>query len=101
MARDRETYSDERSEAIAGKSNAFGFRVMSFLVLADVMYRGFVLKEAAWDLMAIVVSSGLMATIYQVRYRTVNKRTAYLAMFAAVLGVIVALGAIVFLTKSR
>ena len=65
-----------------------GFRwaylVLSFGLLASVAYRGFVRRESAWDLLALVVVSGLVSAWYRGRQGALSPRWARLSLTALV-----------------
>ena len=56
---------DERTVAVEKASYSFAFKVLGFAILADVVYRSLVLREATWDLIGIVILGGIVATVYQ------------------------------------
>lgn len=56
---------DERTDAIENAGYRLAYILMSFGLLVDVMYRGRVHHEAAWDLFALVVLSGAVGKAYQ------------------------------------
>lgn len=64
---------DERAEAVEKSSYTLGYKVVTFAILIDVIYRSIVLKTAAWDLLGIVILGGLVATLYQTRYRIATR----------------------------
>lgn len=55
-------------------SYALGYKFVTLLLLADIMYRGWIMAESAWDLMALVAGSGLLVTLYQARSRMLTRR---------------------------
>jgi hypothetical protein len=88
---------DERVEAVEKQSYCLGYKILSFAVLLDVIYRSIVLKTAAWDLLGIVILGGLAATAYQTRYKIATRswvKAILLTILAAVLiaAVLVLLG---------
>ena len=77
---------DERAEAVEKASFALGYHVVTYAILLDVVYRSFVLKSAAWDLLGIVIFDGLVATIYQTRFKIATRswvKAIMLTMLAA------------------
>lgn len=60
---------DERTIAVENASYRVAYMVISYGLLAIVTYRGFFLQQTNWDLMALVVLSGGIATFYQGRQK--------------------------------
>ena len=56
---------DERTIVVENASYRLAYLVMSFGLLASVAYRGFVLQQNSWDLLALVILGGATATMYQ------------------------------------
>ena len=84
---------DERVVAVAHAGSHWALIVLTFALLIDVMVRGLVLGEAAWDLLALVFVSSSVATIYQ-RVKRVQTFSPRRLMIAVILsGVIAAAGA--------
>ncbi|NPV91509.1 MAG: hypothetical protein HPY50_12130 [Firmicutes bacterium] len=86
---------DERTTAVENASLSFGYKLISFAILLDVMYRSLRLQESCWDLLGIVIGAGLAVTVYQSRYRIITRgwiRAAVLtAAAAAAVGAVLAL----------
>ena len=61
---------DERTVAVENASYRWAFLVFTYGLLVDVMYRGLVRHEAAWDLLALVVVGGGICTAYQASQKT-------------------------------
>jgi hypothetical protein len=61
---------DERTVAVENASYRWACTFVSFALLIDVMYRGAVRSEAAWDLMALAIVPGIVCTMYQARQKT-------------------------------
>lgn len=64
---------DERTTFIENISYKFGYNFIAFTLLLDVVYRGLRFNEAPWDLLAIVIISGLVMTVYQYRKKILGK----------------------------
>jgi len=64
---------DERTVATENASYRWAYLVLSFGLLLSVAYRSFVLGEAAWDLLALVVAGGAVAALYQGHYRVLSR----------------------------
>jgi hypothetical protein len=58
---------DERTVAVANAGYRLAYMVLTYALLVDVMVRGLVLREAAWDLLALVVAGGVICTVHQER----------------------------------
>lgn len=66
---------DERTTSVENASYRWGFNILAFGSLAIVTYRGFFLQESLWDLLALVIVSGLTATLYQARQKIFTRRS--------------------------
>ena len=86
---------DERERAIDRAADRLAYLVLSFGLLGIVAYRGFVDQETSWDLLALVVLSGIVGAVYRVRGRVVSRRWGSgllaTAALALVVGAVVAL----------
>lgn len=80
----RLTVRDEREEAVDRAADRLGYLVLAFGLLAIVAYRSFVRGEASWDLLGLVVVSGVVGAAYRWS-RGVLTRGALLLLGAAVL----------------
>ena len=65
---------DERTTVVENSSYRIAYLVMSFGLLASVAYRGFVLQESSWDLLALVILGGVTATMYQGINKVLSRR---------------------------
>lgn len=65
---------DERTIAVENASYRLAYTVLAYGVLLSVVYRGFVLQEGSWDLMALVILSSGIATLYQGRHKILDRR---------------------------
>lgn len=81
---------DERTVMVENASYRWAYYLLSFGVLASVGYRGLALNESSWDLLALVVVTGVVQLAYQTSHHVVSRRSG-LAMLAA--GLIAALAA--------
>jgi hypothetical protein len=82
---------DERTVAVENESYRWAYRFMSFGVLVLVMYRAFVVDEPSWDLLALVIISGFIPSVYQGYHRVLTPRWARTQVIAIVAGAVVAL----------
>jgi hypothetical protein len=55
---------DERTTFIEYISYKIGYILITFALLLDVAYRSFMLNEAPWDLLALIIVSGLIMSLY-------------------------------------
>ena len=91
----------ERSVAVTNAAESLGFKFALFAILADVIYRSWKLNDASWDLFAIVISSSLVAVIYQVRHKAFTKswiKTVIISLLLSVSISVIAM-AIILTTK--
>lgn len=72
-------------------SYRWGFLVLSFGLLAAVIYRSLAWGESSWDMLLLVILGGAVTTAYQVVHSTRPGRRLLTAVVAMVLAVIVAL----------
>jgi len=93
---------DERTVAVVNASYRWGFSFLLFALLFDISFRGLLRNEAAWDLMALVIVSSGISTIYQARQNTWGYqgwKLAILTCLAAAIGMVIA--AIILSVLSR
>lgn len=65
---------DERATFVENVSYKFGYHFITYALLLDVIYRGLRFNEAPWDLLAIIIISGLVATVYQYKQKILDKK---------------------------
>lgn len=65
---------DERTTFIENQSYRYGYIVLNFGILIDIMYRSFRLNEASWDLFGLIFLGGMVTTVYQYRNKIFTKR---------------------------
>ncbi|MDF2543388.1 MAG: hypothetical protein K0S47_3106 [Herbinix sp.] len=73
MKHNRITARDERATFIENVSFKFGYNLVTFALLFDVIYRGFIYDEAAWDLLGIIILSGFVMMLYQYKQKILDK----------------------------
>jgi hypothetical protein len=78
---------DERAIAVENASYRWALNVLSFGLLIDVMYRSWVWREAAWDLIALVVLSGAVSFVYQLHHRIFHRQ--WLRRMGLLMGLII------------
>ena len=88
---------DERTTTVENASYRWAYILLSFGVLLSVMFRGFVWNEASWDLLALVIASGFIATFYQGIHRVLTGRWALIAVVTLVVAAVVAAGAVLLM----
>ena len=81
---------DERTVPVENASYRWAFLVFTYGLLVDVMYRGLVRHEAAWDLLALVVVGGGICTAYQGRQKTLAHGWVMKAVLGAVIAAVIA-----------
>jgi hypothetical protein len=88
---------DERTVAVEGAGGRWAYLFLSYCLLLDVAYRSFARREAAWDLLALVIAAGVVFTVYQARHKVLSRSwlTGVLVAvgLAAVIAAALALGA--------
>ena len=82
---------DERETAVANAAYRLAYVVVSFGVLLSVAYRGLVLAQPSWDLLAWVVLGGVAATAYEARAQTLTRRWAGVAFAVAATAAVMAI----------
>lgn len=63
---------DERAVTLENASYRWGFHVFGYCLLFDMIFRGLVLQEAAWDLMAIIGLAGGVSFAYQIHHKILH-----------------------------
>jgi hypothetical protein len=81
---------DERTVATENASYRWAYLVMSFGLLVSTAYRSFALHESAWDLLALVILGGAVATFYQGSRRVLSQRWAIASAVAVLAALVVA-----------
>jgi hypothetical protein len=86
---------DEREVAVDAAADRLSYLVVSFGLLAVVAVRGFVDREASWDLLALVVVGGLVGAAVRAQRRVVTQR--WLVVLVATVAVAALVAAITLL----
>lgn len=81
---------DERTLVIENGGYRLAYMVLTYALLADVIFRALALRQAAWDLMGLVIAGGAVCTIYQARGKALPSRWAVMAFFVTFAGGVVA-----------
>jgi hypothetical protein len=90
---------DERTTFIENQSYKYGYIILNFGILINIIYRSFRLNEAPWDLFGLIFLSGLVTTVHQYKHKIFTKNwiksIVLLVLFSAIIAV-----SIVLFTKS-
>ena len=81
---------DERTVAIENTSYRWAYLFLSFGLLAIVVFRSFALHQSSWDLLAIVILSGVIAAVFRGREHAFTGGAAKSATLAIIGGLIAA-----------
>jgi hypothetical protein len=65
---------DERTLSVENAGYRLAYLVLSYGLLGVVMVRAFFFNQSNWDLLALVIAGGLVATAYQAWNRTITRR---------------------------
>ena len=86
---------DERTVAVENAGYRWSYQLLAFGVLALAAYRSLVLHQATWDMLAMVVLSGVVNIVYQGWKKTLYPRWAMMMAFVVALAGLIAAGMIV------
>jgi hypothetical protein len=86
---------DERTTFVENASYSYGYKFITFALLFDVMYRSFKFNEAPWDLLAIVIISGFVMTIYQYKQKILGR--SWIKIAALTIGAAIVTAAVIAL----
>ena len=81
---------DEREIVIDRAADRLAYIVLAFGLLLDVAYRSLARADASWDLLGLVVLSGLVSLAYRLRFGVRARPVLTVMVVAAVVGFIVA-----------
>jgi hypothetical protein len=81
---------DERTLSVENASFRWAYLFMTYGALAIVAYRALALKESSWDLLALVVGSGLLTSGYQGLHRVLERRWAVAVLVSFLAAAVVA-----------
>ena len=88
---------DERTTAVENASYRLAYLVMSYGLLLIVTYRGFFLKQSSWDLLALAILGGVVATIYQGKNQIISRSWIKMVVAIFVISAILAAAVVLFL----
>lgn len=86
---------DERTVTVENASYRLAYLLISYGLLGSIMYRAFVTDESTWDLMGLVIVSGVIASAHQARQRVLSRRWMMLTGASVVIAVLIALAIVV------
>jgi hypothetical protein len=81
---------DEREIVIDRAADRLAYIVLAFGLLVDVAYRSFFRAEASWDLLGLIVLSGLVGLAYRLRFGVRARPVLTIMVVAALVGFTVA-----------
>ncbi|AHF10095.1 MULTISPECIES: hypothetical protein [Dehalobacter] len=82
---------DERTTFIENISYKFGYVFITFALLLDTAYRSLYSNEAPWDLLAIIIISGVVMSIYQYKQRILGNTWLRTFIFTFIIAFIIAI----------
>ena len=82
---------DERTVSVENASFRLAYIVMSYGLLLCTAYRALALKQSSWDLLALVMVGGLVATFYQGSRHILSRRWALVSVAVALVAAVAAL----------
>ena len=89
---DQPVIRDERTVVVENAGYRLAYTVLTFGLLISVVVRALVLRQASWDLLALVIVSSGIATFYQATRRTLSRRyvkeAAVIVLAGAVIGTV-------------
>lgn len=83
---------DERTLAVENAGYRLSYHVLAFGALAISAYRSFVLGQATWDLLLLVVAGGGMNAVYQGSGRVLSRRWLLMALVTFIAAAALAAG---------
>lgn len=92
---------DERTIAVGNAGYRWAYNILAYALLIDVMCRSVLRNEAAWDLLAFVIVSGSICTIYQARQKTLADGWVWRRVLIAGVGAAIAIGLVIVLAVTR
>ena len=81
---------DERTVAVGNAGYRWACVFLMYALLIDVICRGIVRQEAAWDLMALVIVAGGICQIHLARHKALPDGWAKTAVLVACVGGVIA-----------
>ena len=93
----RDIERDERTVAVENAGYRWSYHVLAFGVLGLAAYRAFARHDQSWDLIGLVVASGVVSTLYQASRRTLYRR--WMVMTVVTFAVSALLGAAIMFVR--
>ncbi len=81
---------DERTTFIENQSYKYGYIILNFGILINIIYRSSRLNEAPWDLFGLIFLSGLVTTLYQYKHRIFTKNWIKSILLLVIISAIIA-----------
>jgi hypothetical protein len=81
---------DERELSVDLAADRISYLVLSYGVLAVAAYRSFVLDEAPWDLLALVIAAGTAGTAYRAVRGAASNRWVLVGLVSIAIAALVA-----------
>jgi hypothetical protein len=103
MNTEQEVKIDERTVAVVNASSRWALNFVLFALLVDVIYRGAVRNEAAWDLFALVIIGSGISTVHLARQKVLGQVFGWkIAIISIVVAMVVGavIAAILTITKA-
>lgn len=72
--KDQVVFRDERTITVENASYRWGYLVVTYGLLIMIAFRAFFFKQSNWDLLALVILSGLVTTAYQGSHHIFTRR---------------------------
>jgi hypothetical protein len=73
--------SDERAATVQSSNYLWAYIFITYSLLVDVAVRAAFRNEAAWDLLAIVITGGIVSAVYQAHQNTLVQSWTWKALF--------------------
>lgn len=87
---DRFMVRDEREQRTDLAADRLGFLVLSFGLLAIVAYRSFVEGVASWELLGLILVSGVVSGVYRLQQGVLTRPAVLVLLAVAMIGLVVA-----------
>ncbi len=72
--KDQTIFRDERTITVENASYRWGYLVVTYGLLILVAWRAFFFQQSNWDLLALVILSGFVTTVYQGAHHLFTRR---------------------------
>ncbi|SRR5512133_3952245 len=95
--KDQTVVRDERTDVVENASYRIAYMIMTYGLLAIVVYRGFFLQQSNWDLLALVVLGSAAATLYQGAKKVLPRRWIVASIVTFIVSGLIAVALVVLL----